>query len=75
MIVEINDTLVNIDNICTAKRCFQDTDNPGRLKPCIYITFLNGKTESIEFKNDHDMQVGYQTLRLFETTISKNRNK
>lgn len=75
MIVEINDTLVNLTNFCTAKKCYQDADAPGRLNPCLYITFLNGKTESIEFKNDHDMQVGYETIRLFETVANKNTKK
>lgn len=75
MIIEINDTLINIDNMCSAKKVYQDTDNPGQLKPCLYITFLNGKTESIEFKNNEDMQVGYHTIRLFETVTNKNKIK
>lgn len=75
MIVEINDTLVNIANLCSAKKCYQTTDEPGTLKPSLHISFINGKTEIIEFKSVEDMQVGYQTLRLFETVTSRNTKK
>lgn len=77
MIVEINDTLVNIDNICTAKRYYQITKTPGQPEmkdyPRIYITFLNGKSETIDFANVEDMEVGYHTLRLTETVIKRKK--
>lgn len=75
MIVEINDTLININNVCSAKKCYQTTDEPGRLKPSLHISFINGKTEIIQFKNNEDMQVGYHTIRLFETVINKNKKR
>lgn len=75
MIVEINDTLVNIDNVCTSKRCYQTDDDTDKLIPSLLITFVGGKSEFISFKSVEDMNVGYQTLRLFETVTNKIRKK
>ena len=78
MIIEINNTLVNTDNICSVKRYYAITDRRGNpimnyLSPRLYITFLNGKSETIIFNNVEDLEAGYQTLKFCETVINKNK--
>lgn len=75
MIVEINDILINTNSICTAKRCRKTTDMSGEIEYCLELNFTNGKTELLVFKNEEARDIGYQTLRLFETVINKNRKK
>ncbi|WP_094570759.1 hypothetical protein [Mucilaginibacter xinganensis] len=65
MMIEINDTLVNIDNVCSAKRFPNEK--------MLLVKFRDGLSEEIKFKNRDELEVGYQTLRLCETVIHKNR--
>lgn len=74
MIVEINDILINTDSICTAKRCRHTTDD-NALEYCIEMYYNTGKTELLVFKSAEARDVGYHTLRLFETVINKKRKQ
>ena len=72
MIVEINDTLVNLDNVCLAKRYYQitkDPMNPGIMKdkPRLCIEFIGGKSETINFNTTEQLESAYNKIKLIET--------
>lgn len=70
MIIEINDTLVNTDNICSARRYPQTSDRNGIIIKChLYIEYIGGQNISIGFDSIDDLNVGYLTLKLCETVI------
>lgn len=75
MIVEIGGMLVNTDSICTVKRCRYEKDNDSGFNYCLEMYYNTGKTELISFPNEADRDIGYQTLRLFETVVNKTRTK
>lgn len=58
-IINANGTLINLDNVCTLKRYYQITKEPGSVDKKdyfrFYITFLSGKAESIEFDSEEQM--------------------
>lgn len=63
----INDTLVNLDNVCTMKRYYRITKDPmisGVMKDDfrLYITFTGGKSETIYFDNAEQMDSIFNSI-------------
>lgn len=73
MLVKINDTLVNLDNVCFMERRYQITNKPDepemRDNFRISITFVNDKTISVEFKDKRDLDLTYELLNQSATVI------
>lgn len=68
MIVKLNGTLVNTDNICTAKMYYTITKDPinGGKEPYprIYITFVGGKSETINYQDEELMIKQFENIKL-----------
>lgn len=73
MIIEINNTLVNTDNICSARKYLETTDTNFRIIQCylLYIEHTGGKSTSIYFDSIDGLNVGYLTLKLCETVAKQ----
>lgn len=67
MIVNLNGTLVNTDNICTAKMYYQITRTPGEPEKKdylrIHVVFIGGHKDSIEFDTKADMELAFTKLQ------------
>lgn len=62
MIVEIGDTLVNTDNICSVRKV-----NDKQLS----IEFIGSAWSIVDFADKQELEVAYQTLKFVETVIKK----
>jgi len=66
--VDLNGTLVNVDNICTAKRYYQTTKTPGQPDKKdyfrVYIEFIGGLKKTIEFDETEKMDSQFLDLTL-----------
>lgn len=75
MIVEIGDTLVNTDNICSIDKIFKSYSLSRPTKEYdvfwLQISFVNGKIKDISFTDKQSLEVAYQTLKFVETVIKK----
>lgn len=70
MILEFNETLVNVHNICSCKRYYQITKTPGLPEKKDYfrmdVMFIGvDKSIMIEFKSAEQMDEAYNKLRQY----------
>lgn len=74
MIVNLNDTLVNLDNVCHMERRYQMTADPmipGIMKDRfrISIAFVDGKTNTVYFDSRQDLDNAYDQIQLLARVL------